>query len=1023
MVFHQTEHPDAVEGVLDLRGWDFKSASSIKLNGEWTFYPGALLSRQDVINSAEPVRYVQVPGDWREALPEGSHYSIGYGTYRLRILVDEQLVQPLAFWIQSILTSSVVEVNGHTEVEVGKPAEQADAYVPKEKSYIVSYTPDGAKEIDLIVRAANFENPFRGGITDSIRFGSQDTIDYERWYSIGFQLVTFVVLLLHGVYACILYLFNPRQRTFLIFFLLLVAAGFTIVTVHDDLLQLWLPLNYTWAVKIRVLSYVWVTFLMLLLTRSFSGDRSGMRFFRIYASALGLYSGFILIAPATVVLYSSGFRISTFFYLFSMVWVTLLIGKMVATNRNDAVFLLFAAAGILSNVIWGILSFNGEISGVYYPFDIIAAIVGFSAYWFKRYFRNAEEKSKLNERLQQEHELKDRFLANTSHELRTPLHGMISIAQSLAARGERPTDSKRDEDMELLVTIGRRMSHLLDDLLDAVRLREKRIVLQTEPVSLSSVVTGVFGMLKFLTEGKPVRLEMNVPESLPDVAADEKRLVQILLNLLHNALKYTEKGTVTVSAEIRGKLAAIEVADSGAGMDEETRERIFLPYEQGPHGIGDDGGIGLGLTIAKELVELHGGELTVRSEPGRGSSFLFTLPLAASAGIDGTQRSAAEMLAPAYAEIAAAISGASLSSRAQMWSTSPNALSFEGRANILAVDDDPVNLKVLAGILTAERYNFRLVTSAREALELINAEPWDLLIADVMMPNMSGYELTERVRERYAASELPVLLLTARSEPADIYAGFRAGANDYVTKPVDPMELKYRIWSLTVLKQSVDERLSMEAAYLQAQIHPHFLFNTLNSIMALGDIDVERMRKLGNAFTSYLRISFHFLNLGKLVPLSHELELVRAYLYIEQERFEDRLDVEWEIDPDIELRLPPLTIQPLVENAVRHGVLRQANGGTIRIRIVRLEPERLTLIEIEDTGKGMEPEKVARLLDRPGADKSGIGLFNTNRRLMKMYGKGLSIVSVPNKGTKVSMEIPDASVPESAIDDIPLAQG
>src|SRR5690606_20063566 len=118
--------------------------------------------------------------------------------------------------------------------------------------------------------------------------------------------------------------------------------------------------------------------------------------------------------------------------------------------------------------------------------------------------------------------------------------------------------------------------------------------------------------------------------------------------------------------------------------------------------------------------------------------------------------------------------------------------------------------------------------------------------------------LARTIRERFTISELPILLLTARSQLTDIYAGFAAGANDYVTKPVDALELKYRVWSLTTLKQSVDESLRMEAAYLQAQIQPHFLFNTLNSIMALSELDLDKMRDVSEAFATYLRCSFDF---------------------------------------------------------------------------------------------------------------------------------------------------------------------
>ncbi|MNW55081.1 Sensor histidine kinase YpdA [compost metagenome] len=288
---------------------------------------------------------------------------------------------------------------------------------------------------------------------------------------------------------------------------------------------------------------------------------------------------------------------------------------------------------------------------------------------------------------------------------------------------------------------------------------------------------------------------------------------------------------------------------------------------------------------------------------------------------------------------------------------------------------------------------------------MLEKSRWDLLIADVMMPQMSGYELTQKVREHYSISELPILLLTARSQPADIYTGFLSGANDYVTKPVDAIELKYRIRALTIMKQSFSERLRIEAAYLQAQIHPHFLFNTLNSIMALSETDTKRMQQLVGAFTSFLQISFDFLNTGELVSLSHELELVKAYLHIEQTRFSDRLSVVWAVEPGIHALVPPLSIQPLVENAVKHGLLSQQQGGTIEIRITRLQ--KAVRIEVRDDGPGMDHDTLSTLLNPTMKDKKGIGIANTNRRLLQFYGQGLLIQSQPNKGTTVSFVVPD----------------
>ncbi|TBL70778.1 ATP-binding protein [Paenibacillus thalictri] len=995
------EHPRAIQGVLDLRG--FELSRPITLDGEWEFYPERLLSHDDFAQrSAAPWGYMQVPGDWRGGFADAKNDSYGYGTYRLRILVDQPLQQPYAFWVQKIETSSAVEINGRVMAEFGQPAERAELHTPYVTAYTVYYETD-AKEIELIVRAANFERPNEGGLIKSVYFGSDAAIDTRRWYSIGFQLVTFLILLLHALYAGILYIFNVREKSFLVFVLLMLSAGISVISDHDNLLLRWIPFDYAWAAKIRLLSYMWLSFFMLLMARILAAYRPGTRWFQAYSGVLFLYSVFIAAAPIQLVFYSVGYKVFSFLYLAPLVWFVYMIGRMTFQNQRDAHFILFAATSVLSSVIWGVVNYNAEVTRMYYPIDVIAAIIGFSSFWFKKYFRHSEENFKLTAQLKRADKLKDQFLANTSHELRTPLHGIMNIAQTMLIREKDELDGKRSKDTELLLTISRRMSHMLDDLLDIARLQDKRILLKPEPLRLQSVVSGVMGMLEYMTERKPVRLQMEIAEQVPPVWADEKRLVQILFNLVHNALKYTDEGTVAVTAEVIGEAAVIHVKDTGIGMDEPTQARIFMPYEQGPRGAGESGGIGLGLSICKQLVELHGSELTVNSEPDKGTVFSFALPLA---GEHPQQQIAAARTAEENDEGTAEGLFAPYKLDNRWPALQPVLLSLHGqKPNILAVDDDPVNLKVLESILSTDEYYIQPAASALEALELLRTASWDLLIVDVMMPHMSGYELTRKVRELFSTSELPILLLTARGEPADIYAGFLSGANDYVTKPADALELKYRVWSLTALKQSVNERLRMEAAYLQAQIHPHFLFNTLNSIMALSDIDTEKMQQLGEAFISYLQVSFDMLNSGERVPLSYELELVRSYLYIEQERFGQRVSVEWEVDPDVSLAIPPLTLQPLVENAVNHGLLSKSKGGRLLIRIVRQDGA--VLFEVADNGIGIRQDTISHLLDYKVKDSGGIGLSNTHRRLAQMYGKGLTIESKPGEGTKVFFCIPD----------------
>ncbi|MGI2295708.1 ATP-binding protein [Paenibacillus sp. GXUN7292] len=1007
--FYTSPSPRAVDGVLDLRGVDLEKSSSFFMDGQWKLYPGTFVSHEDIQVKETDSRLVQVPGDWGSVLNPDSGSSYGYGTYRLHILIDP-LRQPVTFWFKSIQASSEVIINGIEAGMIGQPAANAGEYKPFNVPYTASYGLEGTTEIELLIRVANFDEPFNGGITHSIRFGTQAAIDNVRWYSIGFQLVMSVILLLHGLFACIIYLFNPKERALFVTCLLMLAAAIAILSDYDNVLLLWLPINYTWAIKIRLISLLWQNFFLLYVYRKFASAPSRNVWLRAYVAAIVALTGLLVAAPASWVNGIIDLKIFSAFHFIPYVWFIYIVGTMIFKKLADPdiVYLLITAAGIISHLSWSIEESAKNVSTVYYPIDLMVGFVGFSTYWFKKYFRHSRENAQLNEQLRRADKLKDQFLANTSHELRTPLHSIMNIAQTVVNKEQEKLTAGSMKNMQLLIMISRRMSHMLGDLLDVARLKEHRIVLQQEPLRIQSIVPGVIGMLRFMVDGKPIQLRMDIGESLPPVLADEKRLVQILYNLLHNAIKYTEEGTISIAAETLDGRVLIVVSDTGVGMDEETQARVFLPYEQGAYGISDGRGLGLGLSICKQLVELHGGIFTVRSELGKGSVFRFDLPLAdetvvpssqpLSQAADGEEDWPAGSIMPgtAVGELEAAVA-AELDSP----------FLYEGKVNIMAVDDDPVNLKVLTGILSAEPYNITTAQSAYEALEMLNTGgQWDLLVADVMMPHMSGYELTKKVRERYSAFELPVVLLTARSQPADIYAGFLAGANDYVTKPVDALELRYRIKALVTLKQSINERLRLEAAYLQAQIHPHFLLNTLNSIMALSYIDTEKMRKMGDAFASYLRISFHFLNTGELVELAHELKLVEAYLYIEKERFGDRISVIWEVEPDIRLMLPPLSIQPLIENAVKHGLLSRNSGGTIHIQIARQHNS--TLIEVKDNGKGMEQEMVRQLLSPMRKGKGGIGLSNTNRRLFQLYGRGLSIASQPNEGTTVSFVIPDS---------------
>ncbi len=990
------EQPNAQQGVLDLRNYELPEDQSITLDGEWAFFPKKLIDPLQGESQSSDDIHVSVPTSQENIL------DAPYGTYRLRILLNDDQVNDggeYAIRLPSAKTASALFANGKligTSGEVGETKHEHQGEDTPYTAFLIA----NQSEIDLVLHVSNFDTPEGVKLGKTMKFGTTQAIVSEQDFLKTLILSIVVVLIVHSLYAVLVYVFIAQNKVFLFFAIgFLLPALDELITFNKGVMS-WLPLNYDWSLKLINLIYLGSVFFFVQLMRVLLTNKHE-KIFRWYSILYSLSALSIIFMP-TYYLFPAD---TLFFVLYFVSFLTVIFFafKEFFQDQDESFYLIFITLSTTSGIVWGAIKGIAAIDMPFYPFDYLLAFLGFAAFWFKRFFKTNVQNEKLVKQLQQADKRKDEFLANTSHELRNPLHGIINIAHSLLENKTNNFNTDSKERLQLLITIGRQMTTMLHDLTDVARLKEKEVRLIKKSLDLHSVASGVVDMLRLMTENKPIQFVIDIPASFPAVAADENRLIQILYNLIHNAIKYTNEGTITIRAYSEGKTAYIEIEDTGIGIDEETQKRIFNPYEQGNQSnISTLGGLGLGLSICKQLIELHGGILDVHSVNGQGSIFTFTLPVAAKDTPLNEIPTIESSLDPEYTNAEIPAGGEHITEDAT--SRSLTETSNLEKAKILAVDDDPINLKVISMLLPPEEYELVTVASSDEALAYLNKKDWDLIIIDVMLPQISGYELTRIVREQFSLSELPILLLTARNQPEDIVTGFVSGANDYVTKPIEGLELKVRINTLTNLKQSISDQLKTEAAWLQAQIQPHFLFNTLNTIVSLSEIDTTRMTNLLIEFGNYLRRSFEPKKLQQVVPLEHELELLRSYLFIEKERFGERLRVVWEVDKLINIQIPPLTIQPLVENAIRHGILKQLKGGTIYIRIT--DHEQYVKVAIEDDGIGMDEEELNELLTiKPTSSTHGVGLYNTNRRLIKMFGKGLEITSKLNEGTTVSFKV------------------
>jgi ligand-binding sensor domain-containing protein/DNA-binding response OmpR family regulator/nitrogen-specific signal transduction histidine kinase len=398
----------------------------------------------------------------------------------------------------------------------------------------------------------------------------------------------------------------------------------------------------------------------------------------------------------------------------------------------------------------------------------------------------------VNERLRQVDRLKDEFLANTSHELRTPLHGIIGIAESLirGAAGQLP--EKAAANLQMVVLSGKRLNNLVNDILDYSKLKEKDLELQRKAVDIRSLTEVVLLMARPLVAARSLELKDRIGSDIPLVYADENRLQQIMHNLIGNAVKFTPAGVIAVSASLVKKdnknMVLIKVTDTGIGIPADKLGVIFQSFEQVDASTAREyGGAGLGLSISKQLVELHGGAIGVESEVGKGSTFWFTLPVWRDEYQVSPQVATADTHPLGiFIDKSTIVTGDGVSKVT---------VGPRGKYRILAVDDEIINLQVLVNHLSLYGYSVIKALNGEEALMIIHdpGERVDIVLLDVMMPRMSGYEVCREIRQFYTASELPVIMLTAKSQLDNLLEGLESGANDYITKPFSSEEVLERI--------------------------------------------------------------------------------------------------------------------------------------------------------------------------------------------------------------------------------------
>lgn len=963
--------------LIDLSQKDWGQGKQFSLQGTWlfswnTFTHNTLIhdkpqGHQATWHEAPVWHEVTVPGPWNEnpnqqSTNESSISPLGFGTYYQKILVPQN-IHKVFMHLPDMASAYELwhngeKLGGNGTIGINKTQEQAH-YLPR----VYELRPKNG-EIELFIKTSNHHYLW-GGIWYAPTITDESGVHKIRELPVLRAMSSGTVLLATSVLCLFMFLSRKQYKKLLYFSLFCLAIGIRRLCIDERVLYLtglfdWQTLQSMENITLYLMLPLFLNYFQLTFPQTTSNKLPAVGWicalpFCLAALALEVetYTGFNPYFQILVLMFLP-------FVLFS--W-----GRAFLTKLEYSKMFGFSLAIFIATVINDILNYSYIIQTTNLTHVGVLAFVLFQlVILMRRYLSNflaieslSETLKEKNRALVQHDEFKDDFLANTSHELRMPLHGMAGLAKTVRqAAPELSADATNK--IRLIEATAVRLGNLVNDILDMSSLKHGKLNIQTHPAYLEPLIESTVLSLGPLIKNKPVALEYSVEENARVVLADEQRLQQILFNLIGNAIKFTKEGSIKVEAGLQEGQVVVSVNDTGIGMSSEQLATVLQAYETHNYQSGSElRGSGLGLSITKMLVELHGGTLNIESKEGLGTTVSFSLQ--SSNETPHTPVENHDLQVEEAPEIAPTPGF-----------TANNTLTEN--ALIFFADDEEVNRELVSSQLLAAGYRIEIFPDGQTLLNRLNEEVPELVLLDWVMPEKDGLVTCESIREHYDASDLPVIMLTAKHQIHDIVKAFNAGANDYLTKPYHEQELVARVSSQISVKRLLvatieNESLKAEVARQERQkaqlnIANQRLVTTLDSsqeniVLLSEDLDMiyanAGARALLDisasdfdteaAFPAFLsddsiRLLSHYVNSGQSgQPLVLRMKNKASELYttintvdIDQEHFLSLIltDEPADTDQNTQSLLSSLT-QEIAENRQRmeqiESTLRQLNGS------------------------------------------------------------------------------------------------
>jgi two-component system, sensor histidine kinase ChiS len=780
--------PKAEKGVLDLSEWNFEKDGTIQLNGEWEFYWEQMLKPGDFTSPGkpDPTGFITLPGYWnRQDINNKKLPPFGCATLRLTVL-HTPTEQQMGILTKQIPTSSSIYINDQCVLDSGKVAKERAEYIPNIQPKNASFHVKGDKfTITCII--SNYIDVIGG--SEFITMGLDSQIFTIRNQNIAMDLLFFGIFLMMGVYHLVLFFLRQEDKSLLYFGLFSLTLAMRTALMGERFFHqlLWF-LGYRNLIIMEILAIPLAAVFFCLYFSTFYPVQFFKHANTVFLVISGIYSLASLFLPIPVTVAILPFYQGT--VLVMGILITSLLVWAVLKRKEHAGFFAIGFFVFFASAVNDILYFNNVIHSTWIlPLGLLLFTIIQAFLLSKKFTRAFYAVENLSTKLRTLNNLKDTFLINTSHELKNPLLGMMGLAETLLDGSAGPINDSQARNLSLITASGRRLLHLVNDLLDFARLKKKEVILNKQPIDMREICDVVFVFSRPFLSNKDITLVNKIPDDFPFVLGDEGRLQQIMNNLVGNAIKFTESGEIIVFAKQKGNMAFFSVKDTGIGIPVDKLKYIFKSFEQ--IGLADSSeksgskGTGIGLSITRQLVELQGGTIDISSTLGKGSTVTFSIP------ISHVQKKPEEKELPPSPlheiheldtvhdeETYKSVDGESI---------------VGTRKKILLVDDDPSCHKLIQEFLDDKQFYLVHSMDGKNAIEKVNVENFDLLLLDLMMPGMSGYLVCKEIRKRFDSQELPIIFINEKNLVSDIIAGLKAGANDYISKPIRKSELVARI--------------------------------------------------------------------------------------------------------------------------------------------------------------------------------------------------------------------------------------